>query len=148
VVEHGCRKASPIEASRSYDFLQVMVIVSRSVIRALLVMSLANSAAGEDASLEPLQRLAATLAVVEPASPTLSEEARREKLQADLADKQRWLRLGAMLETIAVVGCVGGIAARSSSMWVRSCGAAVPLGAGLIFTYSEIRRIKHRLQKR
>jgi len=118
------------------------------VIRALLVMSLANSAAGADASLEPVQRLAATLAVVEPGGPQPSEEALREKLQADLADKQRWLRLGAMLETIAVVGCVGGIAARSSSMWVRSCGAAVPLGAGLIFTYSEIRRIKHQLQKR
>lgn len=105
-----------------------MVIVSRSVIRALLVMSLA-------------------LAVVESASPQPSEEARRDKLHADLADKQRTLRLGTVLETIAVAGCVGGIAARSSSMWVRSCGAAVPLGAGLIFTYSGIREIKHQLQK-
>lgn len=117
-------------------------MVTRAVIRALLVLLLANSVAGAEAS-----RPASGQAIVEPASPKPSNEALRQQLEADLAEQQKRLRLLAVLETMAIAGCIGGIAARISSLWVRACGAAVPLGAVGIHLYLEMREITRQLHE-
>ncbi|MBI2158625.1 MAG: hypothetical protein HYV94_05580 [Candidatus Rokubacteria bacterium] len=114
--------------------------MTRAAISALLALLLAGAAAGEAPS-PPVSGRAA----VEPAGLELPKEALRPKLEADLAEQQKRLRLLAVLETVAIVGCLGGIAARMSSMWVRACGAALPLGAIMIQLYLETREIARRL---
>jgi hypothetical protein len=115
-------------------------IVSRGVIRALLVLLLANSVAGEEAS-----RPVSGQAIVAPASPKPSNEALRQQLEAELAEQQKRLRLLAVLETMAIAGCIAGIAAGKFGIWIRACGAAVPLGAVMIHQYLEMREITQQL---
>jgi len=176
-----------------------MALFYRGITRAMLIMALAISAAGEEGSIERLQGLdrvsseqgwqilqatydlgkipkgptqtsvlahtaggtrlltmasatpgrqpgTVTFTVAPLPSPDSSNAALRQKLQADLAENQRYFRNAAIIETVAIVVCAGTIVARTP-IAIPACAAVVVLGVGMVGKHSEIQEIKNQLKK-